>query len=321
MDTGNKTYAIILQYLRIQILFVSRFCMDIGPFRIVFLLVLMAFLFMNLFFLPKFVPLMVYSLMIYVYNAKKKDREFLKIIVGKKYKICYFILYMIIALPFLLISALETNWCEMVLYPLSAVLIAFSPSLKKNVRLRFSHPLLTKDAYEYLSGFRLSSVLYVVLFVISVMGAFNGNVKISKVMSAVVVYILNLFYMIDYRSEYVLNYSHAKSIFILKIKNIVVNNAVCLLPFLVLILGFEHTIHSFYICVLMYVISVMTMINTLSFRILFEKTDVIEALLVTMFYAIAMLSLIYFAILPFCVVAAITLSFAANYKVKKITRI
>ena len=321
MDSKNKTYTIVIQYLRIQALFVSRFCTNIGPFRIVFLFVLIAFLFVNLISMPKYIPLMVYSLMIYVYNAKKKDREFLKIVIGKKYKICYLILYMIIALPFLLISALEASWFEMLLYPLSAVLIAFSPSLQKNVRLRFSHPLLTNDAYEYLSGFRFSSVLYVVLFTISVVGVFNGNVKISKVMSAVAVYILNLFYMIDYRSEYVLNYSTAKSIFILKIRNIVFNNAVCLLPFLVLILGFEHTIHSFYICLLMYVVSVMTMISTLSFRILFEESDIIEGLLVTMFYMVAMLSLKWLMFLPGYAFVDLSLLIAANYKVKKITRI
>lgn len=321
MNFENKTYAIIIQYLRMQSLFLSRFCMNLGPFRIAFLLVLIVVLYMNLLFMPSYVPIILYGLLIYIYNSMKKDREFLRIVIGKKFKICYFILYMILALPFFIVSILKANWSELALYPFVAICVTFIPTIKNNVRLRFLHPLLTKDAYEFLSGFRISGVWYVVLFVISVMGAINGNVKISKVMLVVAIYILNLFYMIDYRSEYVLNYSNAKSIFFLKIKNMLINSAVCLIPFFVLILAFEHTTHSFYICVLLYIISVMTMICTLSFRILFEKSDIVEALLVTMFFMIAMLSLIYFVILPICAVTAISLLLVAYYKVKKITRI
>ena len=214
--------------------------------------------------------------MIGVYNAKKRDRDFLKITIGEKYRICYWALYSVMALPFSVMSAVTANWWMIAFYPLSAAVVAFSPSLNKSVNLRLSHPLLTKDAYEYLSGFRFSSLLYVGLLVFSVLGACNGNVQIPKVVSLVVIYVLNAFYMLDYRCEYILNYPNARAIFIFKMKNILINNAVCLFPFLVLILGFSFSMHSLYTC------AILSMLGTLSFRILLEKTGLVELLLVTL---------------------------------------
>lgn len=322
MSSGNnRTYAILKQYLHVLRIGVCRFFQGIGPFRFALLLLLAVAVFMNLFFMPSYVPLVIYALIIYIYNARKRDREFLRIVVGERYKLCYCILYSIISFPFFLISLLKTDWIVAASYPLLAVFITFLPSFNKFVGLRFSHSFLTKDAYEYQSGFRFSSMLYVALFLFSVMGACHGNSQIPKVLVVCAVFLLNVFYMLEYRCEYVLNYSKASAIFLFKVKNITINNAVYLLPFFALILVFEHSTRSLYVCLMLYIISVVTMISSLSFRIIFEKPDLIACLLITLFYVVAVSSIRYLGVLPICVVVSFSLLVAAYCKVKKITRI
>lgn len=311
---------IIKHYLSVHGLFMMRFCRELGLCRVIFLLILAVMFFTSLSFSPH-VALMVYCIAIYVYNSRKRDRDFLKMVVGGRYKVCYFLLYMIIALPFGCVPAIRGDWYEVVLYPLIAAIVAYLPPLSGLARFRLSHPLLTKGAYEYVSGFRSWWVWYIVLLLVSVLGAYNGNMRIPKVMSIFASYVMIMFYTMEHRREYVLNYPKASAVFMFKIKNIVANNAVCLLPFLVLILGFERSMHGLYTCVMLYLISVATMASTLSFRILFGKQDVMSFFLITLFYVSAAMSVKYPMILLFYYIVTFALLAIAYREEKKVTRI
>lgn len=321
MDYENKTFKVILQYMRLQFLFMMRLCKEISPLHIVILFLLTVAVLIYLSSLPSYIPLLVYCALICYYNSQKRDRIFLKIIIGKTYKICYWILYTVISLPFFMVSVLTANYLMACLYPIVAAIVAFLLSSTININFRISHPLLTKEAYEYLRGFRSLSVIYICLLVFSLLGAWAGNMRIPKVLTFLTIYLLNCFYLLDYREEYVLNYSRARDMVVLKLKNIIINNAVCLLPFFVLLVAFEHSMYSFYMCLWYYTISVVTMINSLCFRILFEKPDFITFGIVSAFYAVAVSSVICPIVLPIPVAVSFVLLVSAYYKVKRITRI
>ena len=320
MVLNSEFSHILRQYLSVHGLFMMRFCRELGLCRVAFLLLIAVVFFTLLSFSPH-AAIMIYCIAIYVYNSRKRDRAFLKTVVGRKYRVCYLSLYMVIAFPFLVVSAITGDWYEIILYPLVATIVAYMPSLNGFARFRLSHPFLTKGAYEYISGFRAWWVWYAVLLLVSVLGAYNGNTRIPKVMSIFASYVMIMFYTMEHRREYVLNYPKASTIFIFKMKNIIVNNAVCLIPFLVLILGFERSVHGLYICVMLYLISMTTMFSTLSFRILFEKQDVLTFFIITLFYVLAAISVEYpIALLFYSIVTSASL-FIAYKKEKKITRI
>ena len=312
---------IIKQYLSVHGLFVLRFCRELGLCRVTFLLLLLAFVCVSFISFSPHAAIMIYILVIYVYNSRKKDRDFLKMVVGGKYRICYLSLYMVIAFPFLVVSAFRGDWYDVILYPFFAAVIAYLPPLGGFARFRLSHPLLTKGAYEYICGFRTWWVLYVVLLLVSVLGAYNGNMRIPKVMSIFASYVLTMFYTIEHRREYVLNYPKASTVFIFKLKNIVVNNAVYLLPFFALILGFERSLHVLHTCMMLYLISMTTMVSTLSFRILFEEQEIMTFILISMFYVVAAISVKYPIALLFYSIVTSALLVIAYKKEKKITRI
>lgn len=326
---SNKTINIIRQYLGIQGLFVIRLLKQLAPHHVIFLLLFIAFGFFFLSTQPPYVPLVVYSLLILFCNVKMKDRTFLKMTVGTSYRLCYLALYSMISLPFLAVSVvsfvalanIESNWCILALYPVITLTIAFLPSLDKSVGIRISHPLLTKDAYEYLSGFRTQFVAHIVMFAISVFGAWHDNIRISKAITILMVFLVNLFYMSEYRCEYLFNYLNANAVFKLKFKNIVVNNIVCLLPFFLLLLVFDPTSHTLYTCAIIYVVCVETMASTLAIRIIFEKQDVATFLIVFVLIAFAITSVWYPIVILIYSIVDVALMSIVIHKLKHITRI
>lgn len=326
---SNNTINILRQYLGIQGLFVIRLLKQLAPHHVIFLLLFIAFGFFFLSTQPPYVPLVVYSLLILFCNVKMKDRTFLRMTVGTGYRLCYLALYSMISLPFLAVSVvsfvalanIESNWCILALYPVITLTIAFLPSLDKSVGIRISHPLLTKDAYEYLSGFRTQFVAHIVMFAISVFGAWHDNIRISKAITILMVFLVNLFYMSEYRCEYLFNYLNANAVFKLKFKNIVVNNIICLSPFFLLLWAFAPTSHTIYTILMLYLVSVATMISTLAIRIMFEKQDVATFLIVFILFAVAVSSVWYPIVLPIFCIVDVALTSISFHKLKQLTKI
>ena len=320
MNLKNKTYSVVKLYLSLQGIFFIRLLKEMALHHIIVLLLLYIVAFFVFSSISPYFSLLAYGVFILYYNWKKKDREFLKIQFGNDYKICYFLLYTILSLPFLIISVVSANWMIVFFYPMIAAFIAFLLQANKIVDLRISNPLLTEDAYEYVSGFRAISIFYIALFVFSFMGAYAGNMRIPKILSCIAIYIFAMSYFLEYREEYLLNYSCVIDVFKKKVKDVIVNNVVCLIPFFLLIFCFEHTCRSLYLCILLYVISVLSMINILTFRILFERQEFFTFFMITTFYAIALFSVMYPIVLFLHLIVTFVLLVPAYNKVKIITR-
>lgn len=312
----------IKQYLCFQGLFLLRGCAGIGLVRTLFLLTIVILGFVVLSTYPSWYSLIIFFFLVFFYNSRKKDRDFLKSIVGMKYKVCYFALYFMISLPFLAISVANGEWYEVLLYPFLVAIVSFSPTISGTFHsLKVTHPLMCKESYEYVEGFRSCWLAYVAVLFFSMLGAYHGNIQISKVMTILVCFMLVFFHSLEYRREYVLNYPKAISVFLFKIRHIVLNNVIWLLPFMVLIVAFSPTFGSLRFCLVMALVSMISVINALSIRILFERQDLITVMVNSLLYVLALTSIKCHAVLMFCLGVLLCLSVLSYNKIKKITRL
>ncbi len=113
------------------------------------------------------------------YHNERRDKAFL-LLQTQSATTLFRIEYLLIGLPFILIEALKGHFLEASAVVVTALLL---PQLK-SVRWKtptFPLPFLYKGGLEYLRMFRLYGWIYLVLLLLTFLGALHGNVQVGKV--------------------------------------------------------------------------------------------------------------------------------------------
>lgn len=209
-------------------------------------LLLAAFMFLALYVLIKtsyswIMPTAV-ILCLLCYHNERKDKDFLSHQV-KCAALLFMAEYILIGLPFVVIECLRSHFAAAAAVMAAAILL---PRLK-TVKLKSAPvplPFLYKGGMEYIRMFRLYGWLYLILLVVSVIGALHANIRIGKVaLIAWGVVQAMSFASVPLRQEltFYLDYSAFQRHLVL---SSVWNTVITAVPFVVIILSFSFSIDS-----------------------------------------------------------------------------
>ncbi len=163
------------------------------------------------------------------------DRMFLESQFGKRYEWLLVSDTLIVALPFVVLAIINSDWlCLPIIIGLA---IAF-PFLPKYSSV-FSIPgcrLFPKGNYEFQKGMRAFLIPYCILLAVSVIGMIYGNIRIAEVATGLVCLIMVQSLFLPPDRSWMLNWCSASHFIKVKSMQIAVCSMVVLLPFLVLLL-------------------------------------------------------------------------------------
>ena len=305
-------------YLGIQAMIVSRMVRRLGVVSL-FCLAFISLLLLIISKMQLFVAPLIFSLLILVYQMNRGDAGLLHTLLGKKFWRCYFVHYMIISLPFLLISLLKGRYVEVAVYPIAAFAVSLLP--RKHIHWHIpTHPLFPRGSYEYQSGFRRAIALYVILFGFAVVGGIFSNVRLSMIATAANNMLLFSFYSIPARREYLLNYHTAKRLFLTKSRDIVACNTILLIPFFALLLTFRFSGHMVIACLSLYLSGILLMSQVLCLRILFGDPDFLMILLGVALIIFSLICVPFPVLLSVSMFIAVGLFFPAYQNINRIIR-
>lgn len=206
-------------------------------------LLLAAFMFLAIYVLIKtnysWIMPSVVILCLLCYHNERKDKGFLSQQI-KCAPLLFIAEYILISLPFVVIECLRSHFAAAGAVMATAVLL---PKLK-TIKLKSASvplPFLYKGGLEYIRMFRMYGWLYVLLFLVSVIGALHANIRIGKVALIVWGIVQTMsFASVPQRQEltFYLNYSAFQRHLVL---SNVWNAVITAVPFVGIILSFSFS--------------------------------------------------------------------------------
>lgn len=120
-----------------------------------------------------------YLLVIGYHHQTRKDRDFLLHLTDN---LTGFFMkeYLLISLPFILLTILRGDWLIALCIPLAACLLSFTKPIhpkRRPIRMRLLYP----GNMEYIRMFRRNGWAYILLVTFSLAGCVHGNTRIAKV--------------------------------------------------------------------------------------------------------------------------------------------
>ncbi len=211
----------------------SRICRDLG---VVTLLVL-AFLCLGVYglcYIDAKYRLVAFVVIAFLMLQARGDRMFLESQFGKRYKWLLVSDTLIVALPFVVLAIINSDWLFLPIIIGSAFALPFLPRYSSGFSIP-SFLLFPKGSYEFQKGMRFFLVPYGILLAISVIGMIYGNIRIAEVATGLVCFIMVLCLTLPIDRNWILNWSSASHFVKVKSIQIAVCSLVALLPFLVLL--------------------------------------------------------------------------------------
>ncbi len=213
---------------------VSRICRDLG---VVTLLVL-AFLCLGVYglcYIDAKYRLMAFVVIAFLMLQARGDRMFLESQFGKRYKWLLVSDTLIVALPFVVLAIINSDWLFLPIIIGSAFALPFLPRYSSGFSIP-SFLLFPKGSYEFQKGMRTFLIPYCILLAVSVIGMIYGNIRIAEVATGLVCVILVLCLSLSPNRSWILNWCSALHFVKVKSMQIAVCSLVALFPFLVLLL-------------------------------------------------------------------------------------
>ena len=213
---------------------VSRICRDLG---VVTLLVL-AFLCLGVYglcYIDAKYRLVAFVVIAFLMLQARGDRMFLESQFGKRYKWLLVSDTLIVALSFVVLAIINSDWLYMPVIIGLSIVFSFVPKYSSG----FSIPgcrLFPKGSYEFQKGMRTFLIPYCILLAVSVIGMIYGNIRIAEVATGLVCVILVLCLSLSPNRSWILNWCSALHFVKVKSMQIAVCSLVALFPFLVLLL-------------------------------------------------------------------------------------
>lgn len=220
-------------YYQLRLKMVSRICRDLG---VVTLLVL-AFLCLGVYglcYIDAKYRLMAFVVIAFLMLQARGDRMFLESQFGKRYKWLLVSDTLIVALPFVVLAIINSDWLFLPIIIGSAFALPFLPRYSSGFSIP-SFLLFPKGSYEFQKGMRFFLVPYGILLAVSVIGMIYGNIRIAEVATGLVCVILVLCLSLSPNRSWILNWCSALHFVKVKSMQIAVCSLVALLPFLVLL--------------------------------------------------------------------------------------
>ena len=221
-------------YYQLRLKMVSRICRDLG---VVTLLVL-AFLCLGVYglcYIDAKYRLVAFVVIAFLMLQARGDRMFLESQFGKRYKWLLVSDTLIVALSFVVLAIINSDWLYMPVIIGLSIVFSFVPKYSSG----FSIPgcrLFPKGSYEFQKGMRTFLIPYCILLAVSVIGMIYGNIRIAEVATGLVCVILVLCLSLSPNRSWILNWCSALHFVKVKSMQIAVCSLVALFPFLVLLL-------------------------------------------------------------------------------------
>lgn len=163
------------------------------------------------------------------------DRMFLESQFGKKYKRLLLSDTLLLAIPFVVLAIINSDWLYLPIIIGLAIAFPFLPKYSSG----FSIPgcrLFPKGSYEFQKGMRAFLIPYCILLAVSVIGMIYGNIRIAEVATGLVCLIMVQCLFLPPDRSWILNWCSASHFVKVKLMQTAVCSLVVLLPFLVLLL-------------------------------------------------------------------------------------
>ena len=221
-------------YYSLRLKMAYRICRDLG----VVTLLLLAFLCLVVYGLccinAKY-RLMAFVVIALMMLQARGDRMFLESQFGKRYKWLLVLDTLIVALPFIVLAIINSDWLFLSIIIGSAFALPFLPRYSSGLTIP-SFPLFQKGNYEFQKFYRWGTIPWIVLLALSVTGLIYGNIRIVEVATGLVCLELMSALTLPPDKNWMLNYRSALHFVRMKTEQIAVGCGMLLLPFLVLLL-------------------------------------------------------------------------------------
>ena len=221
-------------YYSIILKMAGRICRKIG----VVMLLILAFLCLlcvGLHYSGANYRLMTFVVVVFAMLQTRGDRMFLESQFGKKYKRLLLSDTLLLAVPFVVLAIINSDWLYLPIIIGLSIVFPFLPKYSSG----FSIPgcrLFPKGNYEFQKGMRTYLIPYSILLAVSVIGMIYDNIRIAEVATGLVCMIMVLCLTLPPDRNWMLNWRSASHFVKVKSMQIAVCSFVVLLPFLVLLL-------------------------------------------------------------------------------------
>lgn len=221
-------------YYSLRLKMAYRICRDLG----VVTLLLLAFLCLAIYGLccidAKY-RLLAFAVIALMMLQARGDRMFLESQFGKRYRWLLVSDTLLVALPFVVLAIINSDWLSLPVIIGSSFALPFLPKYNSGLTIP-GFPLFLKGSYEFQKFFRWAAIPWIVLLVVSVTGLIYGNIRIAEVATGLAC--LGLMSALNNPPDksWMLNYRSALHFLRIKTEQIAVGSGVMLLPFLVLLI-------------------------------------------------------------------------------------
>lgn len=179
--------------------------------------------------------LILFVVVVFAMLQARGDRMFLEGQFGKKYKRLLLSDTLLLAIPFVVLAIINSDWLYLPIIIGLSIVFPFLPKYSSG----FSIPgcrLFPKGSYEFQKGMRSFLIPYCILLVVSVIGMIYGNIRIAEVVTGMVCIIMAFCLTLPPDRSWMLNWCSASHFVKVKSMQIAVCGLVVLFPFIVLLL-------------------------------------------------------------------------------------
>lgn len=211
-----------------------RICRDLG----VVTLLLLAFLCLTVYgfcCIDAKYWLLVFVIIALMMLQTRGDRMFLESQFGKRYRWLLVSDTLLLALPFVVLAIINSNWIFLPIIIGFAIAFPFLPKYSSGLTIP-SFPFFLKGDYEFQKFYRWGAISWIVLLALSVTGLIYDNIRITEVATGLICLGLMSAFATPPDKNWMLNYRSAMHFLKMKSEQIAVGSGVLLLPFLVLLL-------------------------------------------------------------------------------------
>ena len=221
-------------YYSLVLKMAGRICRELGVVTLL-LLALLCLACYVLYYIDAKYKLIAFGGIALLMLQARGDRMFLESQFGKKYKRLLLSDTLLLAIPFVVLAIINSDWLYLPIIIGLAIAFPFLPKYSSG----FSMPgcrLFPKGSYEFQKGMRAFLIPYCILLAISVIGMIYGNIRIAEVATGLVCLIMVQCLFLPPDRSWILNWCSASHFVKVKSMQIAVCSMVVLLPFLVLLL-------------------------------------------------------------------------------------
>lgn len=261
-------------YFNLKLRICCRILKELG---IVYSLIVLALFAVLLFYTsnaPANYILIVYTILIMLIRQSRKDIALLQNLFGMRYQLLLISENFILGLPFYLILGIQESYLHILLILIVAIAFPFIPLGYTEFKLP-THALIQKGSIEYKRSMRLYGIFYAISIVISIIGIYYHNIRITEVTMIINTSVIGSMLMLPISPTYLYHYASAKHIIENQIILNFYNNLVLIAPFLVILICYQPSWLHLGNCLVVYFSTSLFLLQTNLLRLIFSTNNII----------------------------------------------